>query len=437
VNVPAIVVIVLSGPAGTLVVFAGLAMAALTTYAFSGASHSATPRWEARPGSDLADMPWWKVQRRLWQRVETPRAVTARLLGPGLAVAAAALVGLIASYLVLLPLSTAAILTGNSIPPDMPFPRLVGGALGLLSLQKCLRYLAGRAPTHGRLHAALRGPALRLADRSLSLHERRDFNRKVYLYIHLRWAAVVAGFASPVLFIVGFTTIPVAPPSATPASSTTAFVVALLAVTVALSFLVASRLGLIVTLMLPAVHAAIAVHRCLPDSPDLPYQTHVGWSRDPLAGKRRPLHEAALALTRAAARIDRAAPQHPIASVIFACAREIRAFLSSVAALSAQYPSRLDTTLTDALIVLAAPADPERTITLGARLGAFDDGGQPSSGLRQPLERPWVLLVERAGNSLEPYARIGSYVWGLISLILVAILIATGKLDPTKFQLQK
>lgn len=420
-----------------MVVFCGLAFAAWMLHRIGFPAPKARC-WEAAEGGAVAQLPWWQMQRQLWRQAKAKgtMAVVRRVIRITAGSLAAGFVGFSTSYLVMLPYYAARTLTGRPAPGGIPLTAVIGAVLGVFSLAKCLRYVAGRAPARGLL---LRGPSFRLVNRTVPLRHRIVFNHKVYLYNHVRWAAVMAVLGGPTMVALGFSTDVASVPRAAAEDFTwTAqdwndlFFLS----SIPLALLVYSGLTRAVATILSPVHAAVAIDSCLPEREE-GGPTEVGWAKDPLGKRRQDLDSAARALARAGYRVDRASRGHPLASVLLACSTYLQRFLAGKEALTGRYPAGISRMLTEAVIVLAGPATPKRTVALSELVRAFDDENQPRAELRTRTPGRWALLLGRTGDTLERYSRIGAAVWAIFSLIVVTVLIVTKNLDLTKFQLQK
>lgn len=434
-----LLIIMLISVAAVIVVFVGLATSALATYILTVAALQARC-WEATPGGAVSRAPWWRIQQHLWRyawaRGSTRVAArTARTLS---FVGIASAMGYLVGYIVMLPFYAMPLLIGRPAAPETPLIPAIGAILSLFSLAKCLRYLTGRAPKR----QPLRGPEFRLTDRTVPLRDRVEFNRKIYLYTHLQWAARRASALGPALALAGLlqatTSMQPTAPTAT-FTWTTQNILGVLGFIcyLALAIVVADRLRVVIAVVFSPVHAAIAVYQFLGITENEDTESTIGWARDPLGVKRTALDHAALALTRAGQRLDRASTEHPLASVILGCAHYIRSFLTGNGALTACYPTELPEVLTAVLAVLAGPANPYRAATLGVLVGAFDNNGQPKIGLRSKQAGRWALLLGRAGDSLDRYSRIATAAWAIFSFAVVVFLIVSGRLDLAAFQLQK
>ena len=430
--------LVVSGPAAVLTVFCGLAVAALLNQAATIRALN-TVLWEAKPDTQAARMRWWRMQAYLW-RIAWKRGVKA-ILERTVRVAVLGMLsgfgGLLATMVIALP----ALVTRNII--DRPAPGgagtafLVGAVLSVVTFGKCLRYLVGRSPARGLLS----GPDFRLVDKLVPLRARMLFNQRVYLYAQLRWAAIAAGSLGPSL-VVGALTDGGFPPSQPPSPSSelewTPEVQAgfLVIVSLVLGLFVTTRLIALIEVVLAPVHSAVVIHQCLQDS-DSNSEAEVGWAPEPLGAKRRQLQVVVQALQRSGQRLDRASSGHPLASVVLGCSHHLRRFLTGADALTTQYPAGLATLLTEAQVVQAGLAAPDRAVALGALVGAFGQNGQPIPELRAKLPRRWAVLLGRTGESLDRLSRYLTAGWTSFTIVVVVVLIATKQLDLTSFQLQK
>lgn len=407
-----LLITLLAAPVSVVFLFVVLVIAAGMLQTISPPTPTSR-HWEAVDGGTIAQLPWWQMQRLIWKqtRARGAKAVGRRVVRVGAAGLIASFIGYCTSYLVMIPTYVARELNGLPVSKVAWEPAVVGAALAVFSLAKRLRYVVGRAPAR-RL---LRGPKFRLADRAVSLRDRIAFNHRVYFYNHVRWAALVAVFAGPIMVVNAFfeetdaASRPPTPPDdlTLPPEARTEL---LYLCSVLLACLVCRILERTAAAVMSPVHAAVSIHRCLSEPKE---PTDVGWANDPLGHHRQNLDHAARALARAGNGVDRASHGHPLATVLLGCSTYLRRFLAGKIALTGQYPDEVRRVLAEAVIVLAGPADPTRIVALGELVNAFDDENQPRAELRARPPGRWALLLGRAGDTLERVSRIGVAVWAI------------------------
>jgi hypothetical protein len=106
--------------------------------------------------------------------------------------------------------------------------------------------------------------------------------------------------------------------------------------------------------------------------------------------------------------------------------------------LSAVLSPGVDMMRTRAIGVVVGPRDQSYRLTAARDVDAFDASGKPKSHLRgDPARRTGQLIVLRLAEHLDIYARIATAIWAILSTAVVLYLIASGRLDVTKFELQK
>ncbi|MFF1612835.1 hypothetical protein ACFVYA_34135 [Amycolatopsis sp. NPDC058278] len=137
----------------------------------------------------------------------------------------------------------------------------------------------------------------------------------------------------------------------------------------------------------------------------------------------------------AAARIDLAFTQHPIASILRACSGRIHAFLAGTKALARACPDEMTAMLKDVVAVLAGPADPRLPAAVAQAVGAFDQDGVPVQ--HAAPKRHWISLAARTADAVDRYSRLAASLWLLCYFAVAITLLLLGSLSLTKLPLQK
>jgi hypothetical protein len=152
---------------------------------------------------------------------------------------------------------------------------------------------------------------------------------------------------------------------------------------------------------------------------------------DRFADERRELTHVTDLLVRAADRLDSRAAPHPNAVLLRACAARVRAHLSSLTSLTARAPQSIDTLLAEASILFVGTGRPDFYAGLDRLTAAFGADGAPAPELTEPGRRgPWAL-VRRAADAAETSHKLVISVLGVVTVVVLAVLILTGRLSGT------
>lgn len=447
--VRSILVITLSASVATLVVFIGLAWFAWINYGLSDLVRETVNRDGRRvltAPKMLSVRARWNLHRSRWRQSPSQWFIrTVReLVGPfARSVYARTLVafsaGLLAAVLACSPVFVGRWLQGNAMVAGDLFPRAVfiGALLGVVSFRRAASY---SLRAHRVAAATGSVPRFVFEPGAVTLLRRAEFQRRVYLWAQLRFAAGAAGMGGllVVLAVYGSTTARPEPPRPPGTLQFTAHDLAdsLWLASFALVGLVVTALKWTVDRWMPSTLAVVLAHRCLYlDNQRKPKRR---WGVvDPLGRRRADLARAARSLTAAARRADTVSGEHPIGSLLHGCARQLRLFSARTDSLAPTFPPAVRHVLQDAIVVIAGPAKLRVYSEIGARIHAFDEDGAPLPVLRATPSRWLSRTVRRAADSLDTYSRFSTSFWNVTTLIMVVALLATGLLDLTSFQLQK
>ncbi|MEV6446795.1 hypothetical protein [Amycolatopsis sp. NPDC051716] len=426
----------LASPIAALVTFVVLSTAVLALYVLADVQNSrrlpdevaarVIPKWSARA--------WWLQ----WQSGKLRSKCVRALVGAGVRVVACAVVGYYGSWIALGPVRAVSRLNGQDVPAwgGPPLLVYVGLVIGPVLVVQAIQYT-----TSGHCRKIWSFPDLHLPGGVLGFATRYDFLRKVWLYIWLdrcrKIAVLYCVAATPSAFI--DLSWPASDSREGPEFTAETGYELLLLAGLAATFVMGLVLKRVIAVAQPSAHAAIAVQRCLLAEEE--YRSPEFIKRragiiDPLGERRVLLVRVTRSFDAAAARIDQAFAQHPVASILRACSRHIQLFLAGTRSLAGRYPKELVTVLNDAVIVLAGPIDPEFATSVARKVDAFCHDGAPHP-VRSAPKRRWISLIARAADSLDRYSRFGTAAWGLFLLVAVIVLLLQGHLDLTKIQLQK
>ncbi|USX54109.1 hypothetical protein [Lentzea sp. HUAS12] len=443
-----ILVITLSAPAATLVVFLGFIVFARASFVLSdlvretsnGAGNrvTAVPRMLSLKARRIVLRTRWRQSRTGWFV-----HVLSDLTGPFARTVYSRTVwmlcvGFVASVVVCSPRLAGPLIQGREVSAAALFPPAVvlGTLLGVVSLLRAMSYSvrAYRDPVTGSL------PRFVFPVGEVALARRVEFQRRVYLWSQLRFCAGASGMIGVLntLIAYGATTASPAPPrSPAAAQFTTQDLVDLLwMASFVLVWLVVTIVKWAVDRSMPSTVAAVLAHRCIHlDTQHSPIRR---WGVvDPLGRRRAHLARTSRTLTAAARRVDIVSGDHPIGSVLHGCARRLRLFLARTDSLAPSYPPEVTQVLRDVIIIVAGPATLRLHAEIASRIDAFDSEGAPLPVLRA-TRSTWLSRAARsAADSLETYSRFSTSFWSVATLIIVVVLIATGRLDITSFELQK
>jgi hypothetical protein len=410
-------------PAAALIVFVGLSCFVLFAFLLSAVSHLFAPTIQDR--QHLVRAAWrGAINRRRTigrtsHRATTPGLVA--LLGVALM---AIFLGNLSSAIVWLAYKLGAKLVHGPTPEEAPAYLLwVGGVIALLYLIDAVRY-AVHPVANWRTPSDL--PRVPLDPRHVSWTNRVLFFRCVYLYKRWRLVAQFSVIGGAVLLGLGasyFT----AEQSSAPKGWGEDDVRAMLWVAgFALGTMVSFALDRMLVRGMAAIHGAVVAADCLESESE---SFHARRSRiaDPFGQRRKQTVRAADALARTARRIDRAGGDHPVASILYACAARLRAQLRQVSSFSTTFPPETRRTLEIALVVIAGPRNPHTYASLGDEVDAFDAAGQPRAQLREGGDRKGLLT--RAVETTEQYFRLTGAAWGIFLIVVAIYLLVVGRLD--------
>ncbi|MFE2750522.1 hypothetical protein ACFXGA_00810 [Actinosynnema sp. NPDC059335] len=436
----------LSTPVSVLVVFVGLALSAWTSYGLSDLSRP-VPRVkdaQVREVPNPALRPWLRSCQARWARSRRKAvgSITGEVIYRVSVLSLAGAMGLVAASVALAPVIVTLTLRGRTMPVwSARSILLLGGIAGVASLIHVLWYWSRRSTTPRRFTP----PVLLLPRGEIGVVRRVEFLRSVYLFTQLRLTTGVAfiwGMAGPALVSpdegTGFPLAPERLRDVGGGGGQQALYVGLWFGGIALGAMVALLLKRLVVVRMPAADAAVALHRCLnpSDGPRGGATRHSGIV-DPFGQQRVRLERATRTLEAIGLRMDLVRHHHPVASVLHGCAHYLRRFGARTDSLTPNCPADVQQVLRDAIAVVAGAVRPDFLHRVGRAVGAFDEEGMPESSLRARAPGRWASLVARMADSVDKYARLGNSVWAVVVLLVIAYLLATGKLDPTKIQIQK
>jgi hypothetical protein len=354
-------------------------------------------------------------------------------------IAAVTFFGSFAALIVLSPVSLLRLFSGGQADKEIPHVIVVGFVLlgmvlAVWSFVRTVRYSLRTRRTAD----TSRPPQVAFYENEVGLVRRVEFQRRAYLFTQLHWATTAAGLGALFIVVVSFgvrvTPAPVQPPEIRFTSENVADLFWL--GSALLTGLVIVLLKLSINICMPSTRAAIMAHQCLHLERDEDSVRRRGII-DPLGNGRKELARTARALTAAGRRVDAPHGSHPIGSVLHGAALQLRAFSERTESLGPAFPPAVTKVLYDTITVLVGPLDYRFYVVAGQNVQAFNADGSPLSALRA-TRRGWLTrVIVCATDSLDMYSRLSASIWSVATLIIVVVLIATGVLDLSEFQLQK
>ncbi len=324
-------------------------------------------------------------------------------------------------------------LIGEQMSPLDGFPPLAvfGASWGAMFLVHAIRYM-----TDGRMQKFFSTPDFSFLADMVGVVNRFDFLRKVWLYTWLRGsvkAGVYFGLFIAWFHLVGASASTSDPRWTLPEMNGQAGYAALFLASFGAAFLLSVLLRRAIAVAMPAVHAAVIVQQYLAvenDERRFERAKRRAGIIDVLGTRRVLLARAARALDAAAARIDLAFTQHPVASILRACSGRIHAFLAGTKAVAGGCSDEMAEMLNKVVAVLAGPADRRLPATFAQALEAFDPDGVPVE--QAAPKRYWSALAARAVDVVDRYSRLVAALWGVFILATAIYFLLSGSITLSK-----
>ncbi len=427
----------LTFPASALAMFSAFAFLGWSSFALSGVLGDRLPGLRAATG--------WRMFWRRWLRAQAATRARSRMMARRRAarhavavsgvLVGAAMTGLVAGTVAALPSTIAASAARNT------------GVLAWLVpwLLMLLGPVAGVGAVLWFVRFAMRPDAatdlgwprpIAVPSGGVAVRNRFDVSREVFRYEVLRMATVAAAWGGLAGVLIGVGPPPDTEPSGSVPEPADAWQL-LWPAGIILAFLMMRLLRRLVDLLAPHCAAVTAVSACLVAPPASNRSRRVAGVRVPFVLSRARLFAAAGKLTTLAARMDTAAPMHPVGTMLWAAATRLRGHLHGVASLASPVPGEVRQTLEHAMVLIIGPRTRADYAAISGRLAGFDGGGEPRPEIRTVASGRWSTLVGRTVTFLETYSRLTTAAWAILTALAVGYLIATGRLNLSDIQIQK
>ncbi|MFI7543800.1 hypothetical protein [Actinoplanes sp. NPDC049599] len=422
--------LLLSFPASALAVFSGLIIPISTTYWITELLDRLPPPYHANARTlHHSILRWWSVTRAIW-RISRRHSLKRFILHPLVfvcAVATAAIGGIGAALGAVIPYVLVRQLLDR--PASVSYLVIIaGGGVGVGMLFECVRYaLWPRRLLMGAL------PRLEIWGSDVSYRQRLGAAREVYSYLHMRIAVNLAVVIGPISFYTGVWA------GGDRASDPGGFSLgdALVIADFLLIFVLRYSLLRYIDFLMIKPKAVAHLSGYSPFSLRSQDNSYAG-IRDDHLPDRKALDRNAELLSRLARRVDASSPFHPVASILLATSLALRSWLSNVDSMSVTMSSAIEGVQRKAIAVIVGPRRTSYYRSAALAVEAIDANGKPQSGLRDnPSGRMDRGAVLRLAEHLETYAKIATAIWAIFSMAVVTYLILSGRLDITKWQLQK
>lgn len=437
---------ILAPSAAVLVIFIGWSALVRVPYYFSNLSRTSFKinGGMAKEIPKVALKPWLATLRVKWKKspFKTSISVLSETFFYFLALLLTFASCALATLLIIFPLSFALSLQELAAPLKLfRIIALIGGLVGLLFLFQIIFYYSHRTVKKGRLAP----PIIPLPRGEIGAVVRMNFLRSAYLFNRLQIGIGISPFLGSASILIaskqdaaGNLLPPDRIGNTSENNEQSSIYLGLILVGWAIAMAVAEILSRLVNFRMPAQYAVANLNKLLNwESENERSAKQTLGIFDPFGSRRTQMEKSIRSTEILARRLDLVRNDHPVASIIFGCARYMRKFLTRTESMSGKIPIEIQKAMRDTIAVIAGASHPDFLKQAGKSVDAFEADGTPISSLRTKKLGRWASLFTRFSDSTEKYARLGNAAWTITLLLIIIFLSIRGDLDLTKIQIQK